>query len=229
MNIGGLQKVSLIDYPGKICAVLFTRGCNFGCPYCHNPELVDPARYIDCIPETEIFSFLKKRMGKLNAVTITGGEPELQPDLIEFIERIRKLNYLVKIDTNGSNPCVLRELIEGKLVEYIAMDVKAPLERYREITRSNIDPDVIRRSIVIIMSSGIEYEFRTTVVQSLLDKGDLQKIGILIKDAPLYILQRFVPSKVLDERFLEETTYSDYELDVMKEQLKSYVGHVIIR
>ncbi len=229
MNIGGLQKVSLIDYPGKICAILFTQGCNFRCPYCHNPELVDPAQYLDCIPEDEIFSFLEKRRGKLDGVTITGGEPTIQPDLVEFIERIRDINYLIKIDTNGSFPDVLEKLIDRKLVDYIAMDVKTPQERYREITRSNVDPDRIRLSIEMIMNSGIEYEFRTTVVKSLLDKEDLQKIGNEIRDARLYILQRFVPSKTLDERFLRETTYSDKDFKAIKKMLKGYVRRVVVR
>lgn len=229
MNTGGLQKVSLIDYPGKICAILFTQGCNFRCPYCHNPELVDPAQYIGCIPDEEIFSFLEKRRGKLDAVSITGGEPTVQPDLIEFIERIRKINYLIKIDTNGAFPDVLEKLIDRKLVDYIAMDVKAPQKRYREITRSNVDPDRIRLSIEMIMNSGIEYEFRTTVVKSLLNKEDLQKIGNEIRDARLYILQRFVPSKTLDESFLEETTYSDEDFKAMKKMLKDYVRRVVVR
>jgi len=229
MNIGGLQKVSLIDYPGKICAILFAQGCNFRCPYCHNPELVDPAQYIECIPEDEIFPFLEKRRGKLDAVSITGGEPTIQPDLIEFIERIREINYLIKIDTNGSFPDVLEKLIDRKLADYIAMDVKAPQERYRETVRSNVDPDRIRLSIEMIMNSGIEYEFRTTVVKSLLDKEDLQKIGNEIRDARLYILQRFVPSKTLDERFLKETTYSDEDFKAMMKMLKDCVRRVVAR
>jgi len=229
MNIGGLQKISLIDYPGKICAILFTQGCNFRCPYCHNPELVDPDLFEKCIPEEDFFSFLEKRRGKLDAVSITGGEPTIQPDLVEFVERVKGMGYLVKIDTNGSRPEVLEKLIDRGLVDYIAMDVKAPLKRYREITKSNVKPDRIKQSIKVIMDSGVEYEFRTTVVKSLLNKNDLQKITNLIKDARLYVLQKFVPSKALDEKFLSETPYSDEDLEAMKEKLKNYVQCVVAR
>lgn len=229
MNIGGLQKVSLIDYPEKICAIIFTQGCNFRCPFCHNPELVDPDLYQKCIPEEEIFPFLERRRGKLDAIGITGGEPTIQPDLIEFIKRVKEINYLIKIDTNGSRPEVLGKLIGLKLVDYIAMDVKAPLERYCEITKSNVNPDRIRQSIKMIMDSSIEYEFRTTVVKSLLKKDDLQKIGNLIKDARLHVLQKFVPSKSLDERILRETTYSYKYLETLKKELGDYVQRVIVR
>ena len=229
MNIGGLQKISLIDYPGKICAILFTQGCNFRCPYCHNPELVDPDLFEKCIPEEDFFSFLEKRRGKLDAVSITGGEPTIQPDLVEFVERVKGMGYLVKIDTNGSRPEVLEKLIDRGLVDYIAMDVKAPLKRYREITKSNVKPDRIKQSIKVIMDSGVEYEFRTTVVKSLLNKNDLQKITNLIKDARLYVLQKFVPSKALDEKYLGETPYSDEDLETMKEKLKNYVQCVVAR
>ena len=229
MNIGGLQKVSLIDYPEKICTILFTQGCNFRCPYCHNPELVVPNLYQDCIPEEEIISFLEKRKGLLDAVSITGGEPTIQPDLVEFVERVKGMSYLVKIDTNGSRPEVLEKLIDRKLVDYIAMDVKAPLRRYREITKSDVNPNRIKQSIKVIMDSDVEYEFRTTVVKSLLNKNDLQKIGRLIKNARLYILQKFVPSKSLDEKYLSETTYSDEDLEAMKTTLKNYARHVIVR
>ncbi|OQX50761.1 MAG: anaerobic ribonucleoside-triphosphate reductase activating protein [Candidatus Cloacimonas sp. 4484_209] len=133
MKIGGFQKVSLIDYPGKICAIVFTRGCNFRCPYCHNPELVLPENYSPLIPEEEIFSFLEKRRGKLDAVEITGGEPTLQEDLTEFIRKIKEMGFLVKLDTNGSFPSVLEKVIYSGLVDYIAMDVKAPLEKYRQV------------------------------------------------------------------------------------------------
>ncbi len=229
MDIGGLQKVSLIDYPAKICAVLFVQGCNFRCPFCHNPELVDPALYHDCIPEEEIFSFLEKRKGILDAVSISGGEPTTQPDLFDFIERVKGMGYLVKIDTNGSHPEMLEKLIDRGLLDYIAMDVKAPLMRYREITGSDIKPARIKQSIKMIMDSGIEYEFRTTVVKSLLNKNDLRKIAGTIKDARRYVLQKFVPSKSLDEKLLSKSTYSDEDFEAMKEYVKKYVGHVTVR
>jgi pyruvate formate lyase activating enzyme len=134
MKIGGLQKFSLLDYPGKISAVVFTQGCNFRCPYCHNPELVDPERFQECIPEDEIFAFLETRRGKLEAVTVTGGEPTIQNGLSSFVRRIKDMGFMVKLDTNGSRPEVLEELIRHKLIDYIAMDIKAPLEKYEAVT-----------------------------------------------------------------------------------------------
>ncbi len=229
MNIGGWQRFSLIDYPKKVCGILFAQGCNFRCPYCHNPELVDHSLFQECLQEEEIFSFLHKRKGKLDAVSITGGEPTIQPDLVEFIERIKDIGYLVKIDTNGSCPEVLERLINRRLLDYIAMDVKAPLEKYRNIAKTKVNPDNIKKSIETIMDSGVEYEFRTTVVKSLLKKVDLEKIASLIKGARLYVLQKFAPSKCLDKKFLIKTTYSDEDFEAMAVKLKDLVQRVIVR
>ena len=229
MIIGGFQKFSLIDYPGKICAIVFTRGCNFRCPYCHNPELVNTELFLSPISEEEIFSFLEKRKGKLDAVEITGGEPTLQPDLIEFLGKIKDMGFLVKLDSNGTNPDVIEEVIKNKLVDYLAMDVKAPLEKYKEITCVDVDTHKIRSNIKLIMNSGIDYEFRTTIVKSLLSKEDIIKIGELIKGANLYILQKFVPSKTLNPDFVNETTYSDEEFTEMKNKMEKYVKRCIVR
>ena len=229
MSIGGFQKFSLIDYPGKICAIVFTQGCNFRCPYCHNPELVKPSLFGKTIPEEEIFSFLEKRKGKLDAVEITGGEPTLQKDLVDFIQRIKEIGYLVKLDTNGSNPEILEIIINHELVDYIAMDIKAPLEKYKEVTHSAISPEKIKRSIRVIMNSDIKYEFRTTVVKSQLSKEDIINIGKLIEGAELYILQKFIPSKTLDPNFLNEKTYSDGELGSLKKKLEKFVCRCLVR
>ncbi len=229
MRIGGFQKFSLIDYPGKICAIVFTQGCNFRCPYCHNPELVKPSLFGKTIIEEEIFSFLEKRKGKLDAVEITGGEPTLQKDLVDFIHRVKEMGYLVKLDTNGSNPEMLEIIINHGLVDYIAMDIKAPLEKYKEVTHSVISPDKIKRSIRIIMNSNIKYEFRTTVVKSQLSREDIISIGKLIEGAKLYVLQRFIPSKTLDPNFLNEKTYSDGELESLKRKLEKFVCRCLVR
>lgn len=229
MNIGGWQRFSLIDYPKKVCGILFAQGCNFRCPYCHNPELVDHSLFQECLREEEIFSFLQKRKGKLDAVSITGGEPTIQSDLVEFIERIKDIGYLVKIDTNGSCPEVLERLINRRLLDYIAMDVKAPLEKYRNIAKTRVNPDNIKKSIETIMDSGVEYEFRTTVVKSLLKKEDLKKIASIIQGARLYVLQKFAPSKCLDKRFLIKTTYSDEDFEAVTVKLKDLVQRVIVR
>jgi pyruvate formate lyase activating enzyme len=229
MKIGGLQKVSLIDYPGKISAILFTQGCNFKCPYCHNPELVDPDLFTECQSDEDVFSFLKKRRGKLDAVTITGGEPTLQHDLTTFIKNIKKLGYLIKIDTNGSRPEIVNNLITKKLVDYIAMDVKGPLGKYGTLTRSHVDEDKIRQSIDIIMASGIPYEFRTTVLKSQLDVDDILEIGKLIKNANLYVLQTFVASKTLDPNYIHELTYTEKELEAVGKKLMRDVASVMVR
>jgi len=229
MRIGGLQKFSLIDYPDKICAIVFTQGCNFRCSFCHNPELVNPELFQGLIPEADVLSFLESRKGKLDAVQISGGEPTLQPDLIDFIRKIKGLDFLVKLDSNGSNPEVLKRLIELEVVDYLAMDVKAPLERYREVAKSRVDPDKIKQSIDLIMASGINYEFRTTVVKSQLSQDDILEIGKVIRGAKIYILQKFTSSKTLDPSFLGGATYSDEEFEHLKEALKSYVVACIVR
>mgnify|MGYP000073554294 CR=1 FL=1 len=191
MKIGGFQKFSLIDYPGKISCIIFTRGCNFRCFGCHNPELVYPEIFITPLKEEILFEFLKKRKGKLEAVVITGGEPTIQPDLAEFIEKIKKMDYSVKLDTNGSNPDVLEKIIENKLVDYIAMDIKAPPEKYSSLIGRDIVLSSIFKSIRIIENSSIEYEFRTTFVPSLLSEDDILKIKKMIKDEERYRIQRF--------------------------------------
>jgi len=229
MRIGGLQRFSLIDYPGRICAIIFTQGCNFRCPYCHNPELVEPSLFQECIPEGEIFRFLEKRRGRLDAVVITGGEPTIQSDLIPFVETIRAMGFLVKVDTNGSHPEVVEGLIGRRLVDYISMDVKAPLHRYGEISGTPVDPASIKRSIDMIVTSGIDHEFRTTVVPSLLDEGDLMEIGATVAGAARLVLQRFVPTTVLDNSLSTEETFDDETFERLQRLLGKYVTTVSVR
>lgn len=229
MKIGGLQRVSLIDYPGKIGAVIFTQGCNFRCPYCHNPELVDPDRYGPIIPEEDVLSFLDKRKGKLDAVTVTGGEPTLQPDLETFLEECRKRGYLIKMDTNGSKPDVLEKVIRERLVDYLAMDIKGPLKRYRQIASVEVDTSEIKRSIELIMTSGITYEFRTTVVRSQLDLQDLVSVAKLVRQARLYVLQPFIPVKTLAGPMLSEIPYTPEEFSTIREKLEKECHNVIVR
>jgi len=200
MKIGGFQKFSLIDYPGKIAAVIYTQGCNFRCPYCHNPELVLSELFEKEIPLQEILDFLKFRKGKLEGVVITGGEPTLQSDLSNIIEKIKGLGYSVKLDTNGTNPAVLKELIEKKLINYIAMDIKAPFERYKELAGTEVDLEKIKQSIRQIMISGIDYEFRTTVVKYLLNDNDVELLKSEFSNVKRYVLKDFNPAaKILSE------------------------------
>ena len=230
MIIGGFQRFSLIDYPDKICAIVFTQGCNFRCPYCHNPELVDNKRSDNIeLKEDEILSFLDRRKGKLDAVTITGGEPLLQPDLSTFLSAVKRLEYLVKLDTNGSFPSKLEKIIQSKSVDYIAMDIKTSLDKYNQVIKSKIEKRKILDSIRLIMDSGLDYEFRTTIIKDLFEKDDFSKIGQLIKNARLYILQRFIPSKTLVDQSLDMQSCTDEELDCFKEIMEGFVQRCIVR
>jgi pyruvate formate lyase activating enzyme len=229
MKIGGLHKVSLIDYPGLICASVFLQGCNFKCPYCHNPELVNPRLFQPCLKEKEVLDFLKERRGKLDAVTITGGEPTIQDDLVPFIKKIKKMGFAVKLDTNGSQPQIIKTLLEEELLDFIAMDIKGPLEKYESITCATADCKKIEESIKIILKSGIPHEFRTTIVQSQLTPKDIFKIATLISGAHRYALQKFVPGKTLNNKFREEKNYSESELEKIKKRLEKEIAFVIVR
>jgi pyruvate formate lyase activating enzyme len=229
MKIGGLHKVSLIDYPGKISATIFTQGCNFRCFYCHNPELVDQKLYTRCLPEKDVLEFLALRRGKLEAVTITGGEPTLQEDLIPFIQKIRKLGFALKLDSNGSQPQVLAKIIKEKLLDFIALDVKAPLAAYSSVVNAQVDADDIRQSIQIILKANIPHEFRTTVVTSELTQKDILEIVKEIAGAKRYVLQKFQPAKTLNKKYFQEKTYSDEEFLRIKKRLEKDITSVIVR
>ena len=230
MFIAGLQKSSLLDYPEKIAAIVFTQGCNFRCGYCHNPELLSiDNKKEPFISEDEFFNFLEKRKGKLDGVVITGGEPCLQKDLEDFIYKIKEMGFLVKLDTNGSFPNKIQTLLDKKLLDYVAMDIKAPLNKYHKITASLINQDNILKSINLIINSGIDYEFRTTVVASQLDFQDFENIAQLIKGAKRYYLQKFVPSKIYNQALLNEKTHSDDEFSKIIEMLKKNIDIVNLR
>lgn len=216
MIIGGLQKTSLLDFPEKIAAIVFTMGCNFRCGYCHNPELINGEAKIE-----EVFEFLKTRQGKLDGVVITGGEPCLQKDLPEFIKQVKELGFAVKLDTNGSFPEMLEKVLPD--LDYVAMDIKAPLEKYSQIVNVDVDTSKILKSIEVLKNGGVDYEFRTTVVKSQLSFEDFEKIGQLIQGVPRYYLQRFEASKILDKSLENEKTYSTEEFERIIDILKSYV------
>jgi len=188
MKIGGLQKLTLVDYPGKIAATVFLIGCNFRCGFCHNPELIDSSKK-EVISEKEFFDFLKERKGLLDGVCITGGEPTIVSDLFNFIKKIKDLGFLVKLDTNGSNPEILKELINS--LDYIAMDVKTSMKKYNKAVGKEIDLNNINKSIDLIKDSNIDYEFRTTVIPGLVDKNDIIEIGKWLKGVKKIVLQQF--------------------------------------
>ena len=194
MILKGFQKTTLLDYPGKVACTVFTGGCNFRCPFCHNARLVTEQIQEEKISEEEFFSFLKKRRGILDGVCVTGGEPLLQKDIIPFLSHIRELGFLVKLDTNGSRPDVLKEILDARLVDYIAMDLKNSKEKYALTCGLEAYPKVIDESIALIMQSGIEYEFRTTVVREFHTAEDMVSMAQWIKGAPRYFLQGFIDS-----------------------------------
>jgi len=219
MKIGGIQKFTLVDYPRKLGCTIFTAGCNFLCPFCHNSELVVPEKIkqLKLIPEEEVFSFLKERKKYLEGVCITGGEPTIHEDLPDFIKKIKEIGYLVKLDTNGSNPAMLQELIMARLINYVAMDLKAPKERYPEVVGREIDVSLIEESVKLLLNSNIDYEFRTTLVPNLLSKEDILKIAQWIKGAKKYYLQQFSGRKTIDPEFEKLKPYPDeYLLEIQK-------------
>ena len=231
--VGGLQKTTLLDFPKKIAAIVFTQGCNFRCGYCHNPELLslseNNSEQKNSLTEEDVLNFLKKRKGKLDGIVITGGEPTLQSGLYDFIKKVKSLNFLVKLDTNGTNSEILKKLIDEKFLDYIAMDIKSTIEKYQKITNVNVKTENILKSIELIKNSGIDYEFRTTVLKSQLKLDDFEEIGKMINGAKRYYLQKFVPSKIYDEKLLTEQNYSDIEFNQICEILKKYVNVVEIR
>lgn len=228
--IGGVQKTSLLDYPDKISAIVFTQGCNFRCGYCHNPGLLQVNSKKDIYSVDVFFEFLKNRVGKLDGVVITGGEATLQKDLIPFMQEVKNLGFLIKLDTNGYRPDVVQDVINQGLVDYFAMDIKAPLDKYSFVTNVDIDTDKIVKSIDLIMKSNIPYEFRTTVMKSQLTYEDFEKIADLIKGADRYYLQKFeAKTDIWDSTLKNEVTYSDNEFKEIIEILKQKIKLVELR
>ncbi len=195
MQIGGLQKMTLLDYPGRVACTVFLPGCNFRCPFCHNAPLVlGPGERLD---EQALFAFLEKRRGLLDGVAVTGGEPLLQPELETFLRRIKALGYPIKLDTNGSFPNRLRGLLEEGLVDYIAMDIKNCREKYDRTAGAAVHFDDVAQSAALLLEGRVPYEFRTTVVEELHEPEDFEKIGVWLSGAEHYYLQGFVDSGAL--------------------------------
>jgi len=190
MRIGGIERFSLTDFPGTPAAVVFTTGCNFRCPYCHNGSLLSMCpEYDDPVSEERVLSFLESRWGRLSGVVVSGGEPTIQPDLPRFLASIKEMGYAVKLDTNGSRPEVIREVISEDLVDFIAMDVKAPLRIYSKLAGGPVDTDAVMASISLISSSGIPHLFRTTVPEGLLTEDDVERIKTLIPTGSPHLTQ----------------------------------------
>lgn len=223
--------MTLIDYPGRIAATVFTVGCSFRCPFCHNPELVLVTHNSQLVTnqEKDFFKFLKTRKGKLEGVCITGGEPTIQPDIIKFIKKIKKLDYAVKLDTNGTRPDILKKIIDEKLVDYIAMDIKNQPRRYDETTGTKGDIERIKLSVNLIMYSRIPYEFRTTVVPGIHVENDLLEIAKWIKGSRAYWLQTYRELKILDPKLKLKTKKKKLDLAEIREKIKKNFDFVGIR
>jgi pyruvate formate lyase activating enzyme len=220
MLIGGIQKTTLIDYPDKVAATIFTIGCNFRCSFCHNPELVKGIAKV--IPEDEVLDFLKKRKKLLDAVCITGGEPTMQSGLFSFMKKLKKLGFAVKLDTNGAKPDMLERLIKAGVVDYIAMDIKAPWKRYKIVTCRDIDLDALKKSVKLIIASGLPHEFRSTVLPGLHSKEDILEMAKQVKGAEKYFLQQFLPAKnLVNAEFLKEKTFSKKALNDILQEFKN--------
>lgn len=241
MIIGGLEKLTLLDYPEHLAAIIFTSGCNFRCHFCYNPMLVlshegrdekntKKEKGFSPILDSDLFLFLSSRVGRLEGVVITGGEPTLHPDLPDFIKRIKDLGYLVKLDTNGTNPAMLKQLVKDKLIDYIAMDLKAPFDKYEQVVGVKVDYKNIQESVRIIMASGLPYEFRTTVVPGLLVKKDFAAMGKIISGAAKWYLQKFKSdTDLVDAGYQSQSSYTDAEMAEFAASGREYVKLCEIR
>lgn len=228
MLIAGFQKMTLLDYPEKIAALVFTQGCNFACGYCHNPEMIPSKRILPYRPEFEpeaILDFLRRRKGLLDGVVVSGGEPTLQSDLDEFLASIKSLGFLVKLDTNGSRPEILKSLFEKNLVDYVAMDLKHTAEGYRALVKNDCS-EAIHASIRLIKDSDVDYEFRSTLLPSVHQSVHLHAMGEMIKGAKRWYLQNFRSLKTLDRKLTQERSFREEELKSYRQIALKYAAFV---
>ena len=230
MILKGLQKLTLLDFPGKIACTVFAGGCNFRCPFCHNASLVLGERLAGSptLSEEDFFSFLKKRRGMLEGVCVSGGEPTLYPDIIPFLINIKELGYSVKLDTNGYRPSVIREAVAANAVDYFAMDIKNSKESYaRTVSVPDFDISKIEESVSYLMSCGVDFEFRTTLVRELHSEEDILSIAKWLEGPEKYFLQTFENSgDLIDESF---SGYDKNETEYLLKLLKPYVPNAQIR
>jgi len=230
MLITGFQKSTLLDYPGKVSALIFTYGCNLRCEYCHNPELVIlPCLKENVVKEEEVLSFLKKRKPLIDALSITGGEPTLQNDLIPFIQKVKALGLLVKLDTNGTRSKIVKEILDLDIVDYWAMDIKYEKEIYEQELGETIEYDEIKESIKLIMKKARDYEFRTTYVKGIHTVESAEGIGKLIKGAKRYYIQNFRPGKTINPSLNRTNSFTSKELKDIQKIINKYVNSSEIR
>ncbi len=233
MEFRGIIPFSLIEYPGKFAAVVYTGGCNFRCPFCQNRDLVLNPNSLPVIPENQVLELLENRKDWIEALAITGGEPTLHPGLPEFVESVKDMGFLVELETNGSNPGMLRGLVDQKIVDYVAMDVKAPLvwEKYKVV--AGIEDrglfERVLKSVELLKYSAVDYEFRTTVVPEVLELGDILEIADQLRGARKYVIQQFVPHTTVDEKFEQVKQWSPEQLKNIEKQIKNFFDEFKIR
>lgn len=221
MRFGGLQRLTLSDFPGRVAAVAFAVGCNFRCAYCHNAALVNGAGTPSNSTARDVLNLLDRRRGKLDGLVISGGEPTLQRALIPFVRQVKQRGVAVKLDTNGSRPEVLRRLLDEELLDYVAMDVKAPLERYDAVAGARATARAIGRSIELLLCSTVDHEFRTTVVKPLLNGDDIVAIGCLLYGSARYVLQPYRSESTLDPGLPDRSTaFSSQEMGDLRDRLR---------
>ena len=230
LKIVGFSKTSLLDWDGHVVATVYLQGCNWRCLYCHNPELVPLEPTYDELEFEQIAEYIRDNSDFLDGVAISGGEPTIHPDLPILIAKIRDLGMKVKLDTNGSNPEMLEDLLGSGMLDYVAMDIKAPLnEKYREITKVNVDLEAVKRSISLLMTSGVGHEFRTTVIPFLLEEKDIESIAAFIGGAQKYALHQFKNEKTLEKKMELVSPYPEEKLRAMADISKRYVRKVVVR
>ncbi len=227
MKIGGLQKLTLIDYPEKLACTVFLSGCNFRCPWCYSRELVleEEIEKNEEVTQEYFFNFLKKRQNKLDGVVVCGGEPTLSSGIFAFIEKIKRMGFFLKIDTNGASPEVLEKLIKESMIDYVAMDIKHSLEKekYKQATDSDVNIKDIKESINIVKEKKVDYEFRTTVVPGIHSLEDIESIAKEIEGGERYFLQNFYPKKTINKDILKEKPFTKEEMKKFKEVAQKYV------
>ncbi|MDD4270741.1 MAG: anaerobic ribonucleoside-triphosphate reductase activating protein [Thermoguttaceae bacterium] len=231
MLFGGFLPLTLVDFPGRVACVVFTQGCNLRCGYCHNPQLIDlhPSVRSERPTESQVLDFLKTRRRVLDGLVISGGEPTLQPDLIPFLNRIKNLGLLVKLDTNGTNPHVLREALERGLLDYLAMDVKDDPQRYARLAGVAVDPAVLVASRDLLLSSHVADEFRTTVIPRFHDESTIEEISRFCAGASRYVLQAFRSEEVFKPAFREYAPTAAEQLHRFKRVAERFVANVEVR
>lgn len=229
-RIVGFAKTSLLDWDGMVATTVYLQGCNLRCPFCHNPDLISPTAEVEEVPWNVVEEYLLDNNDFIDGVVITGGEPTQNEDLPDLIRKVRVSGLKVKLDTNGTNPEMVEDLLRAGMLDFVAMDLKAPVDRqYDQLCGAEVDLEKIKRSIHLLMTSGVDYEFRTTVVPHYLKAADIEKMASFIGGAKKYALQQFKNDRTLDRRLSQVDPYSEGEVLGMAETARKYVRKVIVR